>query len=168
MLWPVPLLPALSVWLRGAVKHLRVLARRSRDVCSAGRISGKRLPQSAGESAGGHRTIEGTRNHSGWKGPLRSSGPTVNPMPPCPLNHVPTCNIYRVFECLQGWWSNHLPGKPVPALDNPFGEDNFPDIRAKPPLAQLADGNRRLPASLKRRSVDYAACRASFAVTWEN
>jgi len=31
-----------------------------------------------------------------------------------------------------------LPGQPVPAFDNLFGEDIFPDTHSKPPLAQLA------------------------------
>ncbi|KAK4822635.1 hypothetical protein QYF61_018587 [Mycteria americana] len=32
---------------------------------------------------------------------------------------------------------NHFPGQPVPMLDNPWGEDIFPNIQSKPPLAQL-------------------------------
>ena len=30
-----------------------------------------------------------------------------------------------------------LPGQPVPMLDKPFGEEIFPNIQSKPPLAQL-------------------------------
>ncbi|KAK4814190.1 hypothetical protein QYF61_012427 [Mycteria americana] len=36
-----------------------------------------------------------------------------------------------------GWRLNHFPGQPVPMLDNPFGEEIFPNIQSKPPLAQL-------------------------------
>ncbi|KAK4826396.1 hypothetical protein QYF61_008067 [Mycteria americana] len=37
----------------------------------------------------------------------------------------------------QGWRLNHFPGQPLPMLDNPFGEELFPNIQSKPPLAQL-------------------------------
>ncbi|KAK4831626.1 hypothetical protein QYF61_018566 [Mycteria americana] len=37
----------------------------------------------------------------------------------------------------QGWRLNHFPGQPVPMLDNPLGEEKFPNIQSKPPLAQL-------------------------------
>ncbi|KAK4809954.1 hypothetical protein QYF61_002911 [Mycteria americana] len=37
----------------------------------------------------------------------------------------------------QGWRLNHFPGQPVPVLDNPLGEEKFPNIQSKPPLAQL-------------------------------
>ncbi|KAK4829131.1 hypothetical protein QYF61_002210 [Mycteria americana] len=36
-----------------------------------------------------------------------------------------------------GWRLNHFPGQPVPMLDNPLGEEKFPNIQSKPPLAQL-------------------------------
>ncbi|KAK4826007.1 hypothetical protein QYF61_003780 [Mycteria americana] len=36
-----------------------------------------------------------------------------------------------------GWRLNHCPGQPVPMLDNPFGEEFFPNIQSKPPLAQF-------------------------------
>ncbi|KAK4814985.1 hypothetical protein QYF61_009012 [Mycteria americana] len=36
-----------------------------------------------------------------------------------------------------GWRLNHFPGQPVPMLDNPLGEEKFPNIQCKPPLAQL-------------------------------
>ncbi|KAK4825736.1 hypothetical protein QYF61_002175 [Mycteria americana] len=39
--------------------------------------------------------------------------------------------------CQQGWRLNHFPGQPVPMLDNPLGEEKFPNIQSKPPLAQL-------------------------------
>ncbi|KAK4826133.1 hypothetical protein QYF61_005285 [Mycteria americana] len=37
----------------------------------------------------------------------------------------------------KGWQLNHFPGQPVPMLDNPLGEEKFPNIQSKPPLAQL-------------------------------
>ncbi|KAK4831168.1 hypothetical protein QYF61_015638 [Mycteria americana] len=36
-----------------------------------------------------------------------------------------------------GWRLNRFPGQPVPMLDNPLGEEKFPNIQSKPPLAQL-------------------------------
>ncbi|KAK4811097.1 hypothetical protein QYF61_016383 [Mycteria americana] len=36
-----------------------------------------------------------------------------------------------------GWRLNHFPGQPVPMLHNPLGEEKFPNIQSKPPLAQL-------------------------------
>ncbi|KAK4817142.1 hypothetical protein QYF61_002876 [Mycteria americana] len=38
---------------------------------------------------------------------------------------------------IQGWRLNHFPGQPLPMLDNPLGEEKFPNIQSKPPLAQL-------------------------------
>ena len=32
---------------------------------------------------------------------------------------------------------DHFPGQPGPMLDNPFGEEIFPDVQSKPPLVQL-------------------------------
>jgi len=48
-----------------------------------------------------------SQNHRiiGWKRPLRSSSPTIDPTPPCLLNHTLKCHIYTFFEHLQGWWS---------------------------------------------------------------
>ncbi|KAK4824780.1 hypothetical protein QYF61_019206 [Mycteria americana] len=37
----------------------------------------------------------------------------------------------------RGWRLNHFPGQSVPMLDNPLGEEKFPNIQSKPPLAQL-------------------------------
>ncbi|KAK4830313.1 hypothetical protein QYF61_009818 [Mycteria americana] len=37
----------------------------------------------------------------------------------------------------QGWQLNHFPGQSVPMLDNPLGEEKFPNIQSKPPLVQL-------------------------------
>ncbi|KAK4830416.1 hypothetical protein QYF61_010947 [Mycteria americana] len=37
----------------------------------------------------------------------------------------------------QGWRLHHFPGQPVPMLDNPLGEEKFPNIQSKSPLAQL-------------------------------
>ncbi|KAK4832389.1 hypothetical protein QYF61_022244 [Mycteria americana] len=45
--------------------------------------------------------------------------------------------IQTSFKYLQGWRLNHFPGQPVPMLDNPLGEEKFPNIQSKPPLVQL-------------------------------
>ncbi|KAK4807435.1 hypothetical protein QYF61_001986 [Mycteria americana] len=82
--------------------------------------------------------ITESQNHIGWKRPLRSSSPTVNlTLPKPPLHHVSKYLIQTPFKYLQGWGLNHFPGQPVPMLDNPLGEEKFPNIQSKPPLAQL-------------------------------
>ncbi|KAK4826774.1 hypothetical protein QYF61_011401 [Mycteria americana] len=45
----------------------------------------------------------------------------------------------RLDEVLRDmrWRLNHFPGQAVPMLDNPLGEEKFPNIQSKPPLAQL-------------------------------
>ena len=73
----------------------------------------------------------------GWKRTVQSSNPTVNPTPPCLLNHIPKCHICMFFEHLQGWWLYHLPGQPIPMLDHSFSKDIFPNIQFKLPLTQL-------------------------------
>ncbi|KAK4822898.1 hypothetical protein QYF61_021117 [Mycteria americana] len=40
-------------------------------------------------------------------------------------------------DAVHGWRLNHFPGQPGPMLDNPLGEEKFPNIQSKPPLAQL-------------------------------
>jgi len=66
-----------------------------------------RSPRIAGEvEKRDHRII-------GWKRPLRSSSPTINPTPPCLLNWVLKCHVYRFFEPFQGWGLHHCPGQPV-------------------------------------------------------
>ncbi|KAK4831242.1 hypothetical protein QYF61_016474 [Mycteria americana] len=98
---------------------------------------------SEGESQGtdDSNTAQGSeilRNHIGWKRPLRSSSPTINlTLPRQPLHHVSKHLIQTSFKYLQGWQLNHFPGQPVPMLDNPLGEEKFPNIQSKPPLAQL-------------------------------
>ncbi|KAK4831521.1 hypothetical protein QYF61_018123 [Mycteria americana] len=47
------------------------------------------------------------------------------------------CCIVFPADIRQGWRLNHFPGQPVPMLDNPLGEEKFPNIQSKPPLAQL-------------------------------
>ncbi|KAK4832711.1 hypothetical protein QYF61_025172 [Mycteria americana] len=52
----------------------------------------------------------------------------------------PRCqHLARDAQCNKGfgWRLNHFPGQPVPMLDNPLGEEKFPNIQSKPPLAQL-------------------------------
>jgi len=46
----------------------------------------------------------------------------------------------------------HFPGQPVPRLDNPLGEEIFPNTRSKPPLAQLeAVSSRPIACYLEKR-----------------
>ncbi|KAK4810988.1 hypothetical protein QYF61_014460 [Mycteria americana] len=47
-----------------------------------------------------------------------------------------TGSVWRLDD-LVGWRLNHFPGQSVPMLDNPLGEEKFPNIQSKPPLAQL-------------------------------
>ncbi|KAK4831375.1 hypothetical protein QYF61_017506 [Mycteria americana] len=83
-------------------------------------------------------TASESQNHIGWKRPLRSSSPTINlTLPRPPLHHVSKHLIQTSFKYLQGWRLNHFPGQPVPMLDNSLGEEKFPNIQSKPPLAQL-------------------------------
>ena len=83
--------------------------------------------------------LDGYANHRiiGWKRPLRSSSPTVDPTSPCLLNHVPKCHICTFFEHLQGWWLHHCHGQPVPMPDHSFSKEICPNIQSKPPLMQL-------------------------------
>ncbi|KAK4832004.1 hypothetical protein QYF61_020442 [Mycteria americana] len=48
-----------------------------------------------------------------------------------------SCSLGDAGAALLGWGLNHFPGQPVPMLDNPFGEEIFPNIQSKPLLAQL-------------------------------
>ena len=48
---------------------------------------------------------------------LKSSSPTINPSPPCSLNHVPWYQIFTFFEHPQGQWLHHLPGSLFQCLD---------------------------------------------------
>ena len=77
-------------------------------------------------AAGGERPE--SQDQQGWKGPLRSPSRTINPTPPCLLNHVPKCHIHTVFEPLQGWGLHHCPWQPGPVSDKSFSEDIFPSI----------------------------------------
>ncbi|KAK4806908.1 hypothetical protein QYF61_012629 [Mycteria americana] len=60
-----------------------------------------------------------------------------------PLDPLQQVHVFLVLgipeldAVLQGWRLNHFPGQPVPMLDNPFGEEKFPNIQSKPPLVQL-------------------------------
>lgn len=47
-----------------------------------------------------HRTTESLR----LKRPFRSSNPTINSSPSCPLDCITQCNIYPFLENLQGQW----------------------------------------------------------------
>ncbi|KAK4827063.1 hypothetical protein QYF61_013704, partial [Mycteria americana] len=50
---------------------------------------------------------------------------------------VCVCGCKEFRSKFRGWRLNHFPGQPVPMLDNPLGEEKFPNIQSKPPLAQL-------------------------------
>lgn len=79
-------------------------------------------------------------NHriTGLKRPLRSLSPAVNlTLPILLLNYVPKNHISSSFKYFQGWWLNHLPGQPIPKLDNPFSDEVFSSSQTKPPLAHL-------------------------------
>ena len=65
------------------------------------------------------------------------SNPEPNMAKP-PLNRVPKHHVYTSFKDPQEWGLNPFPGQPVPVLDNPFGEESFPNIQSKSPLAQHA------------------------------
>ena len=73
----------------------------------------------------------------GWKRPLRSSSPGVNPTPQYLLNHVLKCHVYMFFKHLQGWGLHHFPGQPVPMPHHSFSGEIFPNIQSKSPLVQL-------------------------------
>lgn len=64
--------------------------------------------------------------------------PTINLTPPNPsLNHIFDHHIHMSFKYLQGWWSHHFSGQPVPMLDNPYSEEMFPNTKSKPPMDHL-------------------------------
>ena len=42
----------------------------------------------------------------------------------------------KQFLNIQGWRLNHLPGEPIPVLNNPFCKEVFPDIQPKLTLVQ--------------------------------
>ena len=65
------------------------------------------------------------------------SSPTINPSPPCPLNHITQCHIYPLLEHLQGWWLHHFPGQLILLHCHPFWEDIFPSIQPDPSLVPL-------------------------------
>lgn len=53
---------------------------------------------------------------------LRSSGPTIMPLPPGPLNHI----LNHLFlEQFQQWWLHYLSAQPVPMHYHFFWESSF-------------------------------------------
>jgi len=70
----------------------------------------------------------------GWKRPLRSSSPTVNPTPPCLLNHAPRCHIYTLSWTPPGMVTQPLPWAACSNVWPLF--QIFPNIQSKP-LTQL-------------------------------
>ncbi|KAK4825630.1 hypothetical protein QYF61_001415 [Mycteria americana] len=55
----------------------------------------------------------------------------------CYIVFIPFPPSPKLQHCQEGWRLNHFPGQSVPMLDNPLGEEKFPNIQSKPPLAQL-------------------------------
>ena len=45
------------------------------------------------------------------------------------LSYAPSYHICMFLEHLQGWWHNHLPGRPVPGHDCSLREEIFPNIQ---------------------------------------
>jgi len=79
-------------------------------------------------TGGNMQKIIKSQNHSGWKRPLRSPSPTINPSPPCPSS-FPWCHIHTVLEHLQGQWLHHLTGPPMPVPHHSFWEEFFYNIQ---------------------------------------
>ncbi|KAK4817863.1 hypothetical protein QYF61_001532 [Mycteria americana] len=86
-----------AICMAAAGRRARGGGERERDVGSAWEDARFRVPTAL--TIYGQRIIESLRLEK----TLRSSSPTVNPTPPCLLNHVPKCHIYTFFELLQGW-----------------------------------------------------------------
>lgn len=72
-----------------------------------------------------HRIIESL--HLGW--PLWSLSPSVNPSPPCPLEHVPQCQIQTLLEYCHEWWLDCFPVQSVSIPHHSFWEEKFPNIQ---------------------------------------
>jgi len=51
---------------------------------------------------------------------------------------------------MQEWWLNHLPGEPIPVLNNPFCKGVFPNIQPKFTLVQFEAISPRPVTSEKR------------------
>ncbi|KAK4818705.1 hypothetical protein QYF61_017926, partial [Mycteria americana] len=70
-----------------------------------------------------------------------SLGPAIQPvLYPAKRHFIAIQNFARKTEksfYRGGWGLHHIPGQPVPMLDNPSSEEIFPNIQPKPPLVQL-------------------------------
>jgi len=64
----------------------------------------------------------------GWKGPTRSSCPTIFPLPLLPLATKPylVAPHQMPLEHCQGWWLHHLPGQAIPVPNHSLREKVFP------------------------------------------
>lgn len=91
------------------------------NACSASRHSPKEQPQAPSAHSwlsqhnptptarGRKRWNRTTKNHQGWKSPLRIQSPRVNPAPAAcsPLNLVLRWNNQTLLEHFQGWGLHH-------------------------------------------------------------
>ncbi|KAK4828081.1 hypothetical protein QYF61_023141 [Mycteria americana] len=69
-----------------------------------------------------------------------STGQTIHKGKPSPSKSQQSLEVTDEMKSIlsfKAWRLNHFPGQPVPMLDNPLGEEKFPNIQSKPPLAQL-------------------------------
>lgn len=112
---------------------------KSEETVSVGLEDGSRFAALALVSS--HRARSVKHRFTGWfrleKTSTAFKSNVNSALPSPPLGHVPKRHIYTSFKPLQGRWFHHWPGQPVPAPDNPFGEESFPNSQAKPPLPEL-------------------------------
>lgn len=59
-------------------------------------------------------------------------------------SHVPKGHLYTSFKSLQAWWLPHSLGQPVVVLDDPLGNEIFPNIFPKAPFMELYGFHRAL------------------------
>ncbi|KAK4806753.1 hypothetical protein QYF61_005549 [Mycteria americana] len=99
---------------------------------------GEPMLEQAPDRSCGLRAVGEEVEESGVKVTMGRRGAT--PQQKGPLKDR-TDSVLEVLNsvCIKGngWRLNHFPGQSVPMLDNPLGEEKFPNIQSKPPLAQL-------------------------------
>jgi len=78
--------------------------------------------------------LEESYDHLGWKRPLGSLRPNVNPaLPSPPLNHGPKRHVYTSFQYPEGWGLPHCPGQPGPTPDHSLSKEISPISNLNPP-----------------------------------
>lgn len=80
----------------------------------------------------GAEQLEPTKSwngHGGWKSPLRSPSPALNPALPTPSPNTVCEHWIHFWGQFQGW---HLPGQPMP--EHPFRAGISPKIQPDPSL----------------------------------